>query len=161
MSLLKDDSSVSCVCSKTLSDGGCRRYANIIDCLKQILPDVVARPKDRNLWDSLLVCELSCNRFAFVRTQLRSIQRSLKRLQRSEETDPIIIYENNYVPNSINVLNKIKEFIPKTKFTSKNNVIQLSNDYDKQSLISLLNNIVSSLQSDIKVHNNKTTTHHT
>lgn len=106
----------------------------------EMMRDVIVKPKNIRLRHALTVCELSSNRFAFLRTQLRSLKRSLKRLKRSETSEPVIIYENNYVPNSINVLNKIKEILPRNKFTAKNNKIQLSKDCDKDVLISLLEN---------------------
>jgi hypothetical protein len=109
--------------------------------LADIVQDVVVKPQNCQLLHALAVCELSCNKFAFLRTQLRSLKRSIKRLQRAEQHEPIIIYQSEYVPNSINVLNKIKEQLPKDKFTARHNKIQLVDDCDKDTLVKLLSEI--------------------
>lgn len=109
--------------------------------LADIINDVVVKPHNTQLLHALAVCELSCNKYAFLRTQLRSLKRSIKRLQQTEEHEPVIIYQSDYVPNSINVLNKIKEQLPKNKFVAKHNKIQFVDDYDKESLVKLISGI--------------------
>ncbi|ACI28817.1 BRO-E [Agrotis ipsilon multiple nucleopolyhedrovirus] len=114
---------------------------NMSKRLADIIQDVVVKPQDSQLLHALAVCELSCNKYAFLRTQLRSLKRSIKRLQQSEQHEPVIIYQSDYVPNSINVLNKIKEQLPKDKFVAKHNKIQFVDDYDKDSLVELISKI--------------------
>nr|QGX02372.1 bro-h [Mamestra configurata nucleopolyhedrovirus A] len=109
--------------------------------LVDIVQDVVVKPQNCQLLHALAVCELSCNKFAFLRTQLRSLKRSIKRLQRVEQHEPTIIYQSDYVPNSINILNKIKEQLPKDKFTARHNKIQLVDDCGKDTLVKLLSEL--------------------
>ncbi|AIE47781.1 bro [Peridroma alphabaculovirus] len=109
--------------------------------LANLVQDVVVKPQNSQLLHALAVCDLSCNRFAFLRTQLRSLKRSVKRLQRSEQREPVIIYQSDYVPNSMNVLNKIKEQLPKDKFVARYNRIQLSEDCDPAMMVRLLSEI--------------------
>ncbi|AGR56801.1 bro [Hemileuca sp. nucleopolyhedrovirus] len=100
--------------------------------------DTIIKPQNSRLLHALAVCELSSNRFAFLRTQMRSLNRSLKKLTLSEKTKPTVIYQIDYVPNSINVLNKIKEQLPKDKFKAKNNQIQLTDDCSSKFLVDIL-----------------------
>ncbi|QHB21697.1 Bro-a [Artaxa digramma nucleopolyhedrovirus] len=110
--------------------------------LADVVDDVVVKPRDHKLLHALVVCELSRNRFAFLRTQLRSLKRSIKKLGLSENIEPVVIYKNDYVPNSINVFNKLKEHLPANKFTAKNNKIQLVNKNDRKLLVDTLVGIV-------------------
>ncbi|AKN80572.1 Baculovirus repeated orf A [Perigonia lusca single nucleopolyhedrovirus] len=95
---------------------------------------VIVEPTDNRLLHALTVCEVSHNNFAFLRTQKRSLERSIKRLSVNQKHPPTIIYKNNYVLNPISVLNRLKETLPKDKFKSKNNIIQC----DKRLLIETL-----------------------
>ncbi|AUV65417.1 BRO-G [Alphabaculovirus myunipunctae] len=108
--------------------------------IADIVRDSIVKPRDCRLLHSLAVCELSCNEFAFLRTQLRSLKRSIKRLRRAEQREPVIIYQSDYVPNAVNVLNKIKEQLPKDKFRARHNKIQLIDGGDKDTLVQLLHN---------------------
>lgn len=121
-----------------LANGQC---VNMAKQLAGILEDVVVKPQNSQLLHALAVCELSCNKYAFLRTQLRSLKRSIKRLHQSEQHEPVIIYQSDYVPNSINVLNKIKEQLPKDKFVARHNKIQFVDDYDKETLVKLISEI--------------------
>lgn len=118
------------------------RNAEMSKRLADIIKDVVAKPQNSQLLHALAVCELSSNKYAFLRTQMRSLKRSLKRLRkRSTDREPVIIYQSEYVPNSINVLNKIKEHLPKNKFVAKHNTIQFVENYNKENLLKLIDKV--------------------
>ncbi|QWO71584.1 BRO [Orgyia pseudotsugata single capsid nuclopolyhedrovirus] len=104
----------------------------------------IVKPRNLRLLHALAVCELSRNRFAFLRTQLRSLNRSIKQLSYSEDVEPVVIYRNDYVPNAVNVLNKIKEFLPEDVFTSKNNKIQFVKPCDRRLLVDILSAVMHS-----------------
>ncbi|QYC92739.1 Hypothetical protein Trvi_ORF53 [Trabala vishnou gigantina nucleopolyhedrovirus] len=139
---IKDEQISELICAIIKTNNQCVelsfRLANIID-------DVIVKPQNGRLLHALAVCELSCNRFAFLRTQLRTLKRSIKKLSLNENVEPKIIYMNDYVPNSINVLNKIKESLPKNKYTAKNNKIQLIGENSKM-LIDILSEIMKQKQ---------------
>nr|QGX02320.1 bro-d [Mamestra configurata nucleopolyhedrovirus A] len=87
-----------------------------------VAQDVVVKPADPQLRHSLAVCDLGNDQFAFIRPQKRSLKRSLDRLLVDEQN---IVFHSDYVPNAMNVLNKVKEAIPKEKFTARHNKITL------------------------------------
>jgi Protein of unknown function (DUF3627) len=117
-----------------------------VTSLARLMQDVVVKPRNTKLLHAFAVCQLPCNRYAFLRTQVRSLRRSIKRLEKSEKFQPVVIYRREYVPNSINVLNKIKETLPKNMFIARNNKIQLVSDCDERKLFKIL---LSSLNSAI------------
>jgi Protein of unknown function (DUF3627) len=114
---------------------------NLSQRIADMVQDVVVKPRDCRLLHALAVCQVSSNKFAFLRTQLRSLKRSMKRLERIDNHEPVVIYQSEYVPNSMNVLNVIKEQLPKDKFVAHHNKIQLADDYDKDILVKLLSEI--------------------
>ncbi|AWW14401.1 bro-2 [Hyposidra talaca nucleopolyhedrovirus] len=111
---------------------------------KCIIQDAtLVKPKNARLQHAFVVCEMSDNRFAFLRTQLRSINRSLKNLRNNEsDVPPSIVLKINYVPNSINLFNKLKELLPSGKFKAKNNTIQLTQDFNRTMLLNTIKFLV-------------------
>ncbi|AAZ38216.1 BRO-A [Agrotis segetum nucleopolyhedrovirus A] len=112
--------------------------------IADIAQDVITKPSNPQLLHTLAVCEIGNNEFAFLRPQKRSLQRSLNNLRRNGQAD--LVYANDYVPNSMNVLNKVKEHVPKDKFKAKNNKITLLKEYDKQKLIEIINKSLTARQ---------------
>ncbi|AJD09183.1 baculovirus repeated namegeneORF [Condylorrhiza vestigialis mutiple nucleopolyhedrovirus] len=115
-----------------------RDYANRV---ADIFQDVVTKPANPQLCHSLAVCDLGNDQFAFVRPQKRSLQRSLRRLGSSN-----VIFSSDYVPNSMNVLNKVKEFIPRNNFKAKHNKITLLENYTKEQLMDVINSTMTERQ---------------
>ncbi|AOT85498.1 bro-a [Cyclophragma undans nucleopolyhedrovirus] len=110
-----------------------RETAQLANRMADIAQDVIAKPSDPRLCHSLAVCDIGDNEFAFVRPQKRSLQRSLKRLGSSD-----VIFSSDYVPNSMNVLNKVKESIPRDKYRAKHNKIKLLQNYTKEQLMDVI-----------------------
>nr|UIX56215.1 BRO-d [Hyphantria cunea nucleopolyhedrovirus]UIX56360.1 BRO-d [Hyphantria cunea nucleopolyhedrovirus] len=100
--------------------------------MADIAQDVIAKPSDPQLLHSLAVCALGNDQYAFVRPQKRSLQRSLNRLS-VDEGD--IVFRSDYVPNSVNVLNKVKETLPRDKFKAKHNKITLLSNLTREQLV--------------------------
>ncbi|AUR45083.1 Bro-d protein [Spilosoma obliqua nucleopolyhedrosis virus] len=106
--------------------------AHMANRMADIAQDVIAKPSDPQLLHSLAVCALGNDQYAFVRPQKRSLQRSLNRLS-VDEGD--IVFRSDYVPNSVNVLNKVKETLPRDKFKAKHNKITLLNNLTREQLV--------------------------
>ena len=49
--------------------------------------------------------------------------------------DQDIVFRSDYVPNSMNVLNKVKESLPRDKFKAKHNKITLLDNLTKEQLV--------------------------
>ncbi|AIU41286.1 bro-2 [Sucra jujuba nucleopolyhedrovirus] len=82
------------------------------------------KPKNKKLLHVLVVCELSDDRFAFLRTQTRSLKRALKNLCRNESKQapsksPIVVMHVVHVPNSINLYNRLKNVYQKINLNRK------------------------------------------
>ncbi|QHB21718.1 Bro-b [Artaxa digramma nucleopolyhedrovirus] len=103
---------------------------NLSNRMADIAQDVVAKPSDPQLLHSLAVCSLGNDEYAFLRAQKRSLNRSLKRLGSSD-----VVYKSDYVPNAMNVLNKVKEALPRDKFTARHNKITLLENLSRNQLI--------------------------
>ncbi|AJD09248.1 baculovirus repeated namegeneORF [Condylorrhiza vestigialis mutiple nucleopolyhedrovirus] len=108
------------------------RSDKLANRMADIVQDVVAKPNDPRLLHSLAVCDLGGDQFAFVRPQRRSLQRSLNKLSVGERN---IVFRSDYVPNSVNVLNKVKESLPRDKFKAKHNKITLLDNLTKEQLV--------------------------
>lgn len=111
--------------------------------MADIAQDVIAKPSDPQLLHSLAVCAMGGDQYAFVRPQKRSLKRSLDRLA-VEERD--IVFKSDYVPNGVNVLNKVKEALPKEKFTARHNKITLLEDMTKDELVNVIESTMTSRQ---------------
>ncbi|AUR45082.1 Bro-b protein [Spilosoma obliqua nucleopolyhedrosis virus] len=111
-----------------------RETAQLANRMADIAQDVIAKPSNPQLCHSLAVCDIGNNEFAFLRPQKRSLRRSLRRLGSSD-----VIFSSDYVPNSMNVLNKVKEAIPRDKFKAKHNKITLLENYTKEQLMNVIN----------------------
>lgn len=122
--------------------------------IADLAQDVIAKPTDPQLLHSLAVCALKGDQYAFIRPQKRNLKRSLDRL--SIDTKDIL-FKADYVPNSMNVLNKVKEQLPKEKYTARHNKIILREDLTKDDLLDAVKNTVTERQVDIivKKANNK------
>ncbi|AXS67736.1 bro-c [Cryptophlebia peltastica nucleopolyhedrovirus] len=111
--------------------------------MADISQDVIAKPSDPQLLHSLAVCAIGGEQYAFLRPQKRSLQRSLKSLDVRPDD---IVYQSDYVPNAVNVLNKIKENLPKDKFKARHNRITLLDDLTREQLIGVIDSTLSSRQ---------------
>ncbi|UOQ18920.1 BRO-H [Olene mendosa nucleopolyhedrovirus] len=89
------------------------KLANRIIDLAQ---DVVTKPNNPQLLHSLAVCSLGGDQYAFLRPQKRNLKRSLNRLSVDNRE---IVFKSEYVPNAMNVLNKVKENLPRDKFKAR------------------------------------------
>nr|QCQ67401.1 BRO-L [Lymantria dispar multiple nucleopolyhedrovirus]QCQ67561.1 BRO-L [Lymantria dispar multiple nucleopolyhedrovirus]QCQ67719.1 BRO-L [Lymantria dispar multiple nucleopolyhedrovirus] len=118
-----------------------RETAQLANRMADIAQDVIAKPANPNLCHSLAVCEIGNNEFAFLRPQKRSLRRSLRRLGSSD-----VIFSSDYVPNSMNVLNKVKETIPRDKFKAKHNKITLLENYTKEQLMDVIESTMTERQ---------------
>ncbi|ADB84398.1 Bro [Apocheima cinerarium nucleopolyhedrovirus] len=98
--------------------------------------DVIVKPLDSRLLHSLAVCCVGGDQYVFLRPQKRSLKRSLNRLY---VNDNDIVYKSDYVPNAINVLNKVKENLPKDKFTARHNRITLLENLTRDDLVEAIN----------------------
>nr|AOL57036.1 BRO-A [Chrysodeixis includens nucleopolyhedrovirus]QGW49165.1 BRO-A [Chrysodeixis includens nucleopolyhedrovirus]QGW49445.1 BRO-A [Chrysodeixis includens nucleopolyhedrovirus]QGW49725.1 BRO-A [Chrysodeixis includens nucleopolyhedrovirus]QGW49865.1 BRO-A [Chrysodeixis includens nucleopolyhedrovirus] len=123
--------------------------------MADIAQDVIAKPSDPQLLHSLAVCAMGGDQYAFLRPQKRSLKRSLERLSVGEKD---IVFRRDYVPNSINVLNKVKERLPKDKYKAHNNRITLHDDLTKEDLLEAIESTVTSRQVAIIVNKANTTT---
>lgn len=107
-----------------------KEIAYLANRMADIAQDVIAKPSDSQLLHSLAVCALGNEEYAFLRTQKRNLNRSLKRLG-----DNDVVYKSDYVPNAMNVFNKVKETLPKDKFKAKHNKITLLENLTRDQLI--------------------------
>ncbi|AIE47819.1 bro [Peridroma alphabaculovirus] len=119
--------------------------------MADIAQDVIAKPSDPQLLHSLAVCALGNDQYAFVRPQKRSLKRSLDRLAVDEQD---IVFRSDYVPNGVNVLNKVKESLPKKKYTARHNKITLLEDYSREELVDVIASTLTERQLAV-VRNNK------
>lgn len=80
---------------------------------------------------------------AFTRCQRRSLVNSLKRLKgrnpRAKE-----LYRNGYVPNGVNILNYVKDWLREAKvpYAARNNIIRVLDELDSEQLISFVRNTI-------------------
>ncbi|AUV65303.1 BRO-B [Alphabaculovirus myunipunctae] len=120
-----------------------KETAQLANRMADIAQDVIAKPANPQLLHSLAVCSMGGDQYVFVRPQKRSLKRSLDRLA-VEERD--IVYKSDYVPNGVNVLNKVKEALPKDKFTARHNKITLLNDMTKEELVDVISSTMTTRQ---------------
>nr|AJP07754.1 baculovirus repeated ORF c [Helicoverpa armigera nucleopolyhedrovirus] len=126
-----------------------RETAELANRMADIAQDVIAKPSDPQLLHSLAVCSMGGDQYAFLRPQKRSLKRSLDRLSVDEKD---IVFKSDYVPNSMNVLNKVKERLPKEKFKARHNRITLHEDLTREDLLQAIESTVSSRQVAIIVN---------
>ncbi|QYC92701.1 Baculovirus repeated ORF 1 [Trabala vishnou gigantina nucleopolyhedrovirus] len=117
--------------------------AQLANRMADIAQDVITKPSDPRLLHSLAVCSMGGDQYAFLRPQARSLKRSLERLS-VENKD--IVFKSNYVPNAVNVLNKVKENLPKDKYTARHNKITLLEDLTKEDLVEAINSSLTQRQ---------------
>lgn len=129
------------------------RVTTICERMTSIAADVVVKPADPKLLHGLVVCQVGKNEFAFLRRQRRSLDKSLKTL-RKNKSKLDVIFQKDYVPNPINVLNKVKEQIPKNMRVSKSNTLKLLGDFSKNDLLELIKKSVTSDQLKLDIVNN-------
>ncbi|ACH88589.1 BRO-B [Helicoverpa armigera multiple nucleopolyhedrovirus] len=115
-----------------------------------VAQDVVVKPADPQLRHSLAVCDLGNDQYAFIRPQKKSLKRSLDRLLVDEQN---IVFHSDYVPNAMNLLNKVKEAIPKEKFTARHNKITLLDDFNREDLVDVVSSALK--QRQLTLFNNK------
>ncbi|BAG74626.1 baculovirus repeated ORF c [Helicoverpa armigera NPV NNg1] len=125
------------------------RIENLANRMADIAQDVIAKPSDPQLLHSLAVCSMGGDQYAFLRPQKRSLKRSLDRLSVDEKD---IVFKSDYVPNSMNVLNKVKERLPKEKYKARHNRITLHEDLTREDLLEAIESTVSSRQVAIIVN---------
>lgn len=117
--------------------------ADIVKDVTNIAQDVIAKPSNPQLLHSLAVCSMGGDQYAFLRPQKRSLKRSLNRLS-VEDRD--IVFQSDYVPNSVYVLNKVKENLPKDTFVARHNKITLLNNLTKENLLDAINSSLTQRQ---------------
>ncbi|CAL44679.1 40.2 kDa BRO-like protein [Spodoptera frugiperda ascovirus 1a] len=132
-----------------------KETAELANRMADIAQDVIAKPSDPQLLHSLAVCAMGGDQYAFLRPQRRSLKRSLDRLSVGEKD---IVFKSDYVPNSMNVLNKVKERLPKEKYKARHNRITLHDDLTKEDLLEAIESTVTSRQVAIIVNKANTTT---
>nr|AXE72235.1 baculovirus repeated ORF [Anticarsia gemmatalis multiple nucleopolyhedrovirus] len=129
-----------------------RETAQLANRMADIAQDVIAKPSNPQLCHSLAVCDLGNDQYAFVRPQKRSLKQSLNRLSIDERD---IVFRSDYVPNAMNVLNKVKESIPRNNFKAKHNKITLLENYTKEQLMEVINSTMTERQiARLNLHNN-------
>ncbi|AUS94276.1 bro6 [Trichoplusia ni ascovirus 6b] len=126
-----------------------RETAELANRMADIAQDVIAKPSDPQLLHSLAVCAMGGDQYAFLRPQKRSLKRSLDHLSVDEKD---IVFKSDYVPNSMNVLNKVKERLPKEKYKARHNRITLHEDLTREDLLGAIESTVSSRQVSIIVN---------
>ncbi|AUS94247.1 bro4 [Trichoplusia ni ascovirus 6b] len=126
-----------------------KETAELANRMADIAQDVIAKPSDPQLLHSLAVCSMGGDQYAFLRPQKRSLKRSLDRLSVDEKD---IVFKSDYVPNSMNVLNKVKERLPKEKYKARHNRITLHEDLTREDLLQAIESTVSSRQVAIIVN---------
>jgi prophage antirepressor-like protein len=107
-----------------------KETAQLANRMADIAQDVIAKPSDPQLLHSLAVCALGNEEYAFLRAQRRSLDRSIKRLGSSD-----VVFKSDYVPNAMNVLNKVKEALPRDKYRARHNKITLLENLTKEQLM--------------------------
>ncbi|AAF05273.1 ORF159 [Xestia c-nigrum granulovirus] len=117
--------------------------AQLANRMADVAQDVIAKPSDPQLLHSLAVCSMGGDQYAFLRPQKRSLKRSLNRLS---VDDSQILFKSDYVPNSMNVLNKVKENLPKDKFKARHNKITLLEDLTKEDFVEAINSSLTQRQ---------------
>lgn len=127
-----------------------KETAELANRMADIAQDVITKPSDPQLLHSLAVCAMGGDQYAFLRPQKRSLKRSLDRLSVDERD---IVYRSDYVPNAMNVLNKVKEALPKDKYTARHNRITLREDLTKEQLVEVIESTLTPRQ--IAVARNK------
>ncbi|ADD73856.1 BRO-M [Lymantria xylina nucleopolyhedrovirus] len=113
------------------------------DRIIDLAQDVVTKPSNPNLCHSLAVCSLGGDQYAFLRPQKRNMKRSLDRLSVDNRE---IVFKSEYVPNAMNVLNKVKENLPKDKFKARHNKITLLEDLTKEDLVDAIDRSLTQRQ---------------
>ncbi|QWO71651.1 BRO [Orgyia pseudotsugata single capsid nuclopolyhedrovirus] len=83
------------------------------------------------------------HQYAFLRPQRRNMKRSLDRLSVDSRE---IVFQSDYVPNAMNVLNKVKENLPKEKYTARHNKITLLEDLTRDDLVEAINSSLTQRQ---------------
>ncbi|ADD73851.1 BRO-J [Lymantria xylina nucleopolyhedrovirus] len=119
------------------------RTAQLADRMADIAQDVITKPSNPRLRHLLAVCEIGQNEYAFLRPQKRNLKRSLDRLSVDNRE---IVYKSEYVPNAMNVLNKVKESLPKDKFKARHNKITLLEDLTKEDLVDAIDRSMTQRQ---------------
>nr|QDH05877.1 Ld-bro-b [Lymantria dispar multiple nucleopolyhedrovirus] len=111
-----------------------RETAQLANRMADIAQDVIAKPADPDprLRHTLAVCEIGQNEYAFLRPQKRNFRQSLNRLSVDDRN---VVFKSEYVPNAMNVLNKVKESLPRDKFKARHNKITLLENLTRDQLI--------------------------
>ncbi|QYC92688.1 Baculovirus repeated ORF 9 [Trabala vishnou gigantina nucleopolyhedrovirus] len=127
-----------------------KETAELANRMADIAQDVITKPNNPQLCHSLAVCSLGGDQYAFLRPQRRNLKRSLNRLSVDNRE---IVYKSDYVPNAMNVLNKVKESLPKDKYKAKHNKITLLEDLTKEDLVEAIDRSLTQRQVAIIVKN--------
>nr|AMO27816.1 BRO-L [Lymantria dispar multiple nucleopolyhedrovirus] len=123
--------------------GANQTIAHMANRMADIAQDVITKPSDPRLCHSLAVCSLGGDQYAFLRPQKRNLKRSLDRLSVDNRE---IVYKSEYVPNAMNVLNKVKESLPRDKFKARHNKITLLEDLTKEDLVEAIDRSLTQRQ---------------
>nr|AMO27843.1 BRO-N [Lymantria dispar multiple nucleopolyhedrovirus]QDE15008.1 bro-n [Lymantria dispar multiple nucleopolyhedrovirus] len=128
--------------NKNLHDAN-QTIGQMANRMADIAQDVITKPSNPNLCHSLAVCALGGDQYAFLRPQKRNMKRSLDRLSVDNRE---IVFKSEYVPNAMNVLNKVKESLPRYKFKAKHNKITLLENLTKEDLVEAINSSLTQRQ---------------
>ena len=112
--------------------------------LADIAVDVITKPKSKDLLHSLSIHSMDDGQFVFTRCQRRSLAHSLKRLT-TKCPNAKEIYRNSYVPNSVNILNCVKDWLKESKlpYRACNNILNILGAMDSDELVSFVRNIIA------------------
>lgn len=136
-----------------------RQTETMISKMESISQDLVVKPSSDVLLHAFIVHELLDNEngaasndnegesmwttFVFTRCQRRNIAIALKRLKQKSPNSNKIFESKKYVPNAINVLNCVKDWLkmsPEIKFHSHSNRITISTPFSVDKLTNFLEN---------------------
>lgn len=120
-----------------------KETAELANRMADIAQDVIAKPSNPELLHSLAVCAMGGDQYAFLRPQKRSLKRSLDRLSIDQKD---IVFQSDYVPNAVNVLNKVKEALPKEKYRARHNKITLLQDFSREELVDVIEGTMTQRQ---------------
>ena len=136
-----------------------RQVVDLANRLANIAEDVISKLQNHQLLHSLMLHKIEKNKrmnaaddeqkeFVFTRCQRRSLENSLKRLQK-KNPNAMEVYRNGYMPNSVNILNCVKDALKESKinYKARSNIIQLiehdSRIDETDTLVNIVKNIIN------------------
>lgn len=138
----RDDNNDLMVLAKGLLESN-KALIALSNRMADMVQDVVSKPESKKLLHTLSLHELESKDIAFTRCQRRYLKKALKRLA-MKDPSARQIYNVDYVPNGINVLNCVKECLREEKkdFEAKHNVIKMLNDMSPEQVVAVVKKVV-------------------